>query len=116
VLEEREEAALARSLAEWPGRVSSVLLVVEAVRTASRYGHEFVERALEGIDDVSLLPIDVALLECAGDLRPVALRSLDAVHLASALFLGDDLGAMYCYDRRLADAARAAGIDVRAPA
>jgi predicted nucleic acid-binding protein len=116
VLEEREEAALARSLEEWPARVSSVLLVVEAVRAASRYGEEFAQRARAGIDNVSLLPIDVALLDVAGGLRPASLRSLDAVHLASAMKLGSGLGAMYCYDRRLAEAARAAGIDVRAPA
>jgi hypothetical protein len=41
---------------------------------------------------------------------------LDALHLAAALSLGSDLERMYCYDVRLAAAATAFGLDVRAPA
>ena len=52
----------------------------------------------------------------AAALDPVALRSLDAVHLASAMSIGDDLDAMITYDVRLADAARAVGLIVVAPA
>ncbi len=48
-------------------------------------------------------------------LEPVGLRSLDAVHLAAALELADDLEGMLCYDERLAGAAAVAGIAVHAP-
>ena len=48
----------------------------------------------------------------AARLDPPLLRSLDAIHLASALSLGNDLGAMLTFDRRLAQAALQAGIPV----
>jgi len=47
---------------------------------------------------------------------PAGLRSLDAIHLASALTLGDELDAFVTYDARQADAARAAGLTVESPA
>jgi predicted nucleic acid-binding protein len=47
---------------------------------------------------------------------PVRLRTLDAIHLAAALSLGDEVGAMFTYDGRLADAARQYGLEVREPA
>ena len=43
------------------------------------------------------------------------LSTLDALHLASALLLGDALTAFVAYDHRLADAAQAAGLAVVAP-
>ena len=48
----------------------------------------------------------------AGRLEPAALRSLDAIHLASALLLGSDLAGIVTYDRRLAEAASRMGIPV----
>ncbi len=53
--------------------------------------------------------------ERAGELHPTLLRSLDAVHLASALALGDDLDGIVTYDPLLVDAARRYGIRVLAP-
>lgn len=44
------------------------------------------------------------------------MRTLDALHLASALTLADQLDALVTYDHRLADAATAAGVSVAAPA
>jgi len=52
----------------------------------------------------------------AGRLQPDELRSLDAIHLAAALELGDDLEALVAYDDRLRHAARLNGIEVIAPA
>lgn len=65
---------------------------------------------------MTLVPLDDKVLLAAAALEPATLRSLDAIHLATALSLGGDLGAMYVYDARLAAAARAAGIRVEAPA
>lgn len=53
--------------------------------------------------------IDEPLLDRAGELRPLALRSLDAIHLAAALAIGPDLAVLLTYDRRLAKAARGRG-------
>lgn len=59
--------------------------------------------------DVALLPLDNAVLHSATELGPVALRSLDALHLATALSVRDDIGVMLTYDRRLAEAAQDRG-------
>jgi predicted nucleic acid-binding protein len=58
-----------------------------------------------------------ALLDRAAGLAPqVQLRSLDAIHLAAAQTVGDDLRAIVTYDRRMADAAGALGLVVQTPA
>jgi predicted nucleic acid-binding protein len=62
-----------------------------------------------------LLNLTPAVCERAGSLEPVVLRSLDALHLATALELGDDLDGIVTYDERLGDAARILGYAVVAP-
>lgn len=64
---------------------------------------------------VNLLDLDTPILSAASALEPKTLRSLDALHLASALSLGTDLQALVTYDVRLAEAARQAGLEVLAP-
>ena len=56
------------------------------------------------------------LLAAAVRLEPSSLRALDAIHLATALSLNSELGGLVVYDRRLATAARDAGLEVFAPA
>jgi len=68
------------------------------------------------LDAVTVLTLPTEVFEAAGRLDPELLRSLDAVHLASALMLGDDLDALVTYDERLALAARGNGVAVVAPA
>ena len=63
-----------------------------------------------------LMKVTTETFEQAGRLGPTALRSLDAVHLAAALDLGDDLEGMVTYDDRLAEAAQLNAITVTAPA
>lgn len=115
MLDERESAALREELSRWPARVSSRLLIVESLRACTRYGPELVERARAGLADVALLPMDDELLLAAGQLQPPGLRSLDAIHLATALSIRDRVGVLLCYDTRLADAARAAGLPIARP-
>jgi predicted nucleic acid-binding protein len=114
VRSEPESVALRRELA---GRelLSSALLVVEARRAARRYGETASRRARAGLSTITLLPLDRLVLDAAADLDPAELRSLDALHLATALSIGEDLARLYCYDARLADAARAVGIEVSQP-
>jgi predicted nucleic acid-binding protein len=64
---------------------------------------------------VAFVELDAEVAELAGTLEPSVLRGLDAVHLASALAVGADIGMFVTYDNRLAEAAGAAGLDVRAP-
>lgn len=114
VRSERESRALRAELA---GRelVSSVLLSVEGRRAARRYGTLAAGRARAALATVTLLPIDTPIVEAAGALEPAELRSLDALHLATIISLGEDVERVYCYDSRLTYAAQAIGINVSEP-
>jgi len=73
------------------------------------------ERVREVLASVTTTRLSAAICDAAGRVDPPAMRSLDALHLASALDLGDDLEALVCYDDRFADGARRLGIQVLAP-
>ena len=72
-------------------------------------------RVREVLATVTTTRLTAAICDTAGRLDPPGLRSLDALHLASALDLGDDLEGLVGYDDRLADGARTLGIQVVAP-
>jgi predicted nucleic acid-binding protein len=67
------------------------------------------------LDSITLTQMTTTLFEEAARLGPAILRSLDALHLAAALDLGDDLEGLITYDDRLAEAAQFNGIRVTAP-
>ncbi len=67
------------------------------------------------LDALVLLQVTTDVFETAALLEPATLRTLDAVHLASALTLGDELEGLVAYDERLATAAASLGIPVVAP-
>lgn len=93
---------------------SSQLLHTEALRAGIRLGidADVVEDALE---TVSLILPSVATFFVAGRLLQPSLRSLDALHLATAMEIGDDLEGIVAYDERLTDAARSASLEVFVP-
>lgn len=95
--------------------VSSDLARTEVIRAVRREAPEQVITARAVLDSLVLLTVTTETFEAAGRLDPSILRSLDALHLAAALSLGDDLEAMITYDERLAQACRANGVDVVAP-
>ena len=115
VRSEPESARLREQLASGQALVSSALLFVEGQRVAARYGALALARAGSALATITLLPLDDAVLDRAATLQPLELRSLDALHLATAIELGPDLGRFYCYDQRLAVAAATLEIDVRCP-
>jgi len=115
VLGEPESTALREELSGWQARVSSRLLIVESLRACARYGAAFEASAHAGLSDLALLPMDDALLLAAARLKAPGLRSLDAIHLATALSIRDRVGVLFCYDARLADAAQSAGFVVARP-
>lgn len=115
VLREPEKDALRAEMGAWDGYVSSALLGVEAVRACSRHPSTYAEHARAWLHDIALLPLHDALLEVATSLEPPKLRSLDAIHLATALSVRDDIGAFFTYDDRLAVAAEDAGFEVVRP-
>jgi predicted nucleic acid-binding protein len=114
-LREPEHDALLAELAEWDGYVSNALLAVESVRACARYGAEYAVHARSWLTGLLLLPLDDTLLDVATTLEPARLRSLDALHLATALSVRDDIGAFVTYDERLAGAARGHGLEVVQP-
>lgn len=116
VVAEPESAAL-RGFLEGSATtaVSSDLARTEAIRAVRRGAPEQVVTARAVLDSLVLLTVTTDTFEVAGRLDPSILRSLDALHLAAALSLGDELEAMITYDERLAQACRANGVDVLAP-
>ena len=64
---------------------------------------------------IALVPLDDRVLSAAAEVEPAGLRSLDAIHLATALSLFG-LGSFVTYDQRLLAAASAAGLRAMAPA
>jgi uncharacterized protein len=95
--------------------ISSILLSVEGRRAARRYGRLASTRASSALTAITLLALDEPIIKVAGELEPAELRSLDALHLATILSLGDDIERVYCYDSRLTSAARTLGIEVAQP-
>lgn len=111
-LEEAGHEALRSELSRWDGFVSSMLLGVEAIRTCLRYGSGRAEDAREWLEGVSLLPLDDTVLDVAASLRPARVRTLDALHLATALTVRDEIGAFFTFDQRLREAAAEHGLPV----
>jgi uncharacterized protein len=115
VIEEAESSALADWLQD-KGRLAACDLVrVEAVRAVRLSDRTAVPRARQAVDTLIGVRLDDELYRAAADLEPPLLRSLDAIHLAGALSLGRDLAGVVTYDRRMADGARALGLQVVAP-
>ena len=96
--------------------VSCDLTRTELLRSVRRSAPDRLVRAREVLDSVTLIEVTTAMFKDAGLLDPTILRTLDAVHLAAALILGDELEGLVTYDDRLARAALANGIAVIAPA
>lgn len=117
VLPEPETAEFFVLLESYPERVTSALATVEILRSARRSGADepLFDRAEEVLARLGLIKIDTGVLKAAASLDPRGLRSLDAIHLATALSLKEQLGGMCAYDARLAEAAKANGVDVLAP-
>jgi predicted nucleic acid-binding protein len=117
ILPEAETQGLELWIAEREGipRVSSRLLRIEMLRAVARNAPHRMSRASTILTAVALLSIDdvAATAEAIGD---TTLRSLDAIHLATACEVRTDLTAFVCYDKRLCDSALALGLPVESPA
>jgi hypothetical protein len=112
---EAESAALRRYLGRSRPLVTSALARTEVVRALLPFGSEAVRRGREVLARVDLLRVNDRILDAAGLLAPADLRSLDAIHLASAEQLGMDLRGFVTYDERLASAAAGRGLRVVKP-
>jgi predicted nucleic acid-binding protein len=113
-VDERESDALRAAGAHWERRASSIVASVELALAVRRAEAPDADRRCRGVmASVEMIELTGAIADRAGVAAP--LRALDAIHLASALAIGEELGAFVTYDRRLGRAATAAGLEVLAP-
>lgn len=114
-VEEHSDAV--RALLETRGEaaVSSVLLAVETRRAVQRTTPSLLPRADLLLPRVNQVGLGEAVMESGSRLPEPGLRSLDAIHLATALLLGDEVSSFVAYDERLLAAATAQGLPVASP-
>jgi uncharacterized protein len=115
---EAESAALRAWLGERTdtGWISSVLAEIESFRALARYAPEAAARLPAVLDQIDLIGLDAPVRILAQTVRPATVRSLDAIHLGTALHTRQVVTSFVTYDKRLLDAALAAGLPAEAPA
>ncbi|HEX4668695.1 MAG TPA: type II toxin-antitoxin system VapC family toxin [Solirubrobacterales bacterium] len=114
---EPESDLMAKAIgAAWPHLLASEILAVEAFRAALRAGGEAPAEVAGLLRRVVLRPFSSEIRDSASRIAPPQLRTLDAIHLATALSLRENVGAIFTYDKRLAEASGDAGLRVLAPA
>lgn len=116
LIHEPETPALHADIVHRPGLLASTLSILEARRAvARRSSAERIASLKEIVEALVLVEMGQQIVEAASTVPPPPLRSLDAIHVATALSLGDPALEVITYDQRLADAARANGLTVVQP-
>jgi len=95
--------------------VSSALARTEVIRSLLPFGDEAVARGHEVLATLDLVRINDRILRAAGELEPAELRSLDAIHLASAQQFEAELRHIVTYDTRMIDSAHLLGLETATP-
>lgn len=113
LVSEPETEELERGLLDFDGLVSSRLTESEAHRASRRRSRRLLQQASDVFESIVLVDVTPAILKRAGALAPPELRTLDAIHLATALALNIGDLDFITYDVSLARAARAHGLIVR---
>jgi predicted nucleic acid-binding protein len=116
VVAEPESSALRRYLRRRKPYVSSALARAEVARSLLPFGPAALQRGDTVLARIDLIRVNDVVLRSAGSLLPEDIRTLDAIHLATAQQLGSDLARIVTYDVRMQAAAEAVGLDVNAPA
>lgn len=110
-----------QALRDWLGQradtgwVSSVLVEIESFRALARHAPEAVSRLHPVLDLIDLVGLEPRIRILAQTVSPATVRSLDAIHLATALSIRGQLTSFVTYDKRLADAATSTGLIVDTP-
>lgn len=118
VVAEDETQPLVEWLRGHPGQrwVTSDLTRVELLRAVMRREPTALLQAQQRLSRMVRIPLMDSVLQYASTCQPPILRSLDAIHLASVLEYRKDIEWMLVYDKRLAEAASAGGVNVVSPA
>ena len=98
------------------GWISSVLVEIESFRALARYAPDAISRLPAVLDQIYLIDLSPRIRSLARAAKPAAVRSLDAIHLGTALHSRSGLTSFVTYDKHLLDAAQAAGLPVDSPA
>jgi uncharacterized protein len=115
VVEEPGSAAMHRWFVESEIALTSRVGIIETIRASSRRAHD--PAHLEAVlRDLGVIELDAPIAAVAASLQPARVRTLDAIHIASALAVAPDLDAFVTCDDRMAEAARAVGLPVMRPA
>lgn len=115
VVDEPESSILRGYLAARQVRATSVVGTVETRRNARKRGGDVSEHVTFVLGGIEVIELGTTVVDRATAVSPPTLRSLDAIHVASALELGSDLEALVTYDGRMIDAALALGLPVVSP-
>jgi uncharacterized protein len=115
VVREAESDALRRYLDAAGPLASSILATIEVARAVDRVAPGSAEAVAAVVDGLAIIGLDDRIAARAAALGPSTLRTLDAIHLATAMELGAELTAFVSYDERLSAAARELGMAVVAP-
>jgi predicted nucleic acid-binding protein len=115
VVREPESLALRRYLRRRRPLVASALARAEVMRATLPLGDVAFRRGVEVLRRIDLVRVNDRVLSAAGVLEPVELRTLDAIHLATAALFDDTLGGLISYDPRMLEAAKSMGWAVVAP-
>jgi len=115
VIDEPESVALRKYVRRRRTLMSSALARTEVARAVMSEGPQAIQRGKEVLESVELLRINDRVLESAGTMMPVELRSLDAIHIATARMIRHELAQFVTYDVRMAAAARDHGMNVARP-
>jgi predicted nucleic acid-binding protein len=120
LVREPQSDSLQDYLRDQPSRAVSRVATVEVQRAIARIrgldAAAMAGRLRQVLDGLILLEFDAGVAAAAARLQPATMRTLDAIHLASAMELQDDLIAIVTYDRRMRDAATSIGLPTVAPA
>ena len=115
VVLEPESVALRRYVRRYRPLVCSALARTEVARAVGSLGQAASQRVDVVLATIALIRLNDRVLAAAGAMLPPDLRSLDAIHLATAQQLGSDLGWIVTYDERMSTAAQTLGFTVVAP-
>lgn len=115
VIAEPESAALRQFVRRRRPLVTSALARTEVLRAVMPAGEAAESRGREVLHVLDLVRVNDRVLDAAASLMPAEIHSLDAIHLATAQLLGEDLGRVVTYDERMVDAAKHLGLPTASP-
>ena len=111
---EKESAALVKKLPR--SIITSRIARVEVARTIAQHEPDLLDLAYDVLSDIQMIAVEDSIISIAENL-PVftQLRSLDAIHVASATAMKSIVQGIITYDKQMGEAASALGFAVSSP-